>query len=79
MEHGIENHPSISSEYVRFLVANCGLGRISKLEASNDKLSNEVAELKKTVASQNKTLSTLENKAKEALKLAKKRPRQEQN
>ena len=79
MQHGIENHPSISSEYVRFLVANCGLERINKLEAQNDKLSTEVVELKKLVASQTKTLSTLANKTEEALKLAKKRPRQDQN
>ena len=79
MQHGIENHPSISSEYVRFLVANCGLERIAKLESQNDKLTSEVTELKKLVTSQNKTLSTLANKAEEALKLAKKRPRQEQN
>ena len=75
--YGIENHPSISSEYVRFLVANCGLERIHKLETSNEKLTAEVAELKKSLASANKSLSTVANKAEEALKLAKKRPRQE--
>lgn len=78
MSYGIENHPSISSEYVRFLVANCGLERIQKLETDNQKLAGEVAELKKTLAANTKTMSTLANKADEALKLAKKRPRQEQ-
>ena len=78
MSFGIENHPSISSEYVRFLVANCGLERINKLETVNAKLNSDITDLKKIVASNTKALSTVANKAEEALKLAKKRPRQDQ-
>ena len=32
MRHGIENHPSMASEYVRFLVANSGLSKMEKME-----------------------------------------------
>ena len=75
MSYGVENHPSISSEYVRFLVANCGLERINKLETVNSKLTSELADLKKTVAANTKAISTVANKAEEALKLVKMRPR----
>ena len=49
------------------------------MEAVNEKLASEVNELKKTVAAQTNSLSTLANKAEEALKLAKNWPRQDQN
>ena len=29
---GFKNHPSISSEYVRFLVQNASVGRVARLE-----------------------------------------------
>ena len=32
MRHGIENHPAISAEYVRFLVLNSGVGTMAKIQ-----------------------------------------------
>lgn len=35
---GFKNHPSVSSEYVRFLVQNASVGRVTKLEQENKDL-----------------------------------------
>ena len=32
MRHGIENHPAISAEYVRFLVTNSSLGSVARFD-----------------------------------------------
>ena len=45
--HGIENHPSIASEYVRFLVANSGLGKLDKMEKKLVAAEKDVVEMKK--------------------------------
>ena len=54
MRHGIENHPSMASEYVRFLVANSGLSKIDKLEARLAHLEEENKILKRDVAQADK-------------------------
>ena len=76
--YGIENHPSIASEYVRFLVYNSGAHKIELLEARCLNLENKVKEMSKTIESIQKTASNGANKAddakkkaEEALKLAK--------
>ena len=71
MEHGIENHPSISSEYVRFLVAHSGLTRLDRLEKRMLILEKDNDELKKQVVNAVKAATTASNKAEQALKEAK--------
>ena len=68
MEHGIENHPSISSEYVRFLVAHSGLTRLDRLEKRMLVLERDNDELKKQVINAVKAATTASNKAEQALK-----------
>ena len=43
LKYGFKNHPSISSEYVRFLIKNSGMGKIIKLEAENKVLKENLA------------------------------------
>lgn len=70
MKYGIENHPSIASEYVRFLVANCGLSKIASLETRCLKLESDVKELRTLVGNASKSATSAANKADEAKKLA---------
>ena len=71
--HGIENHPSIASEYVRFLVANCGLNRVASLEKRLISMEKEVKDLRSATAEVKKAATTAANKADEAKKLAAKK------
>ena len=73
MRHGIENHPSMASEYVRFLVANSGLSKIDKMESRLKALEEENKILKRDVAQADKAAKSAANKAEEAKLLAKKR------
>ena len=61
-KYGIENHPSVSSEYVRFLVANSGLSKIESLSQKCDKMSTEVKEAKGTASAAQKAANTAANK-----------------
>lgn len=45
LRHGIENHPAISSQYVRFLVANSPLGAVIKLEGVVNALGNKIEDV----------------------------------
>ena len=73
MEHGIENYPCISSEYVGFLVAHSGLTRLDRLEKRVSTLERDNDELKKQVIATVKAATTAFNKAEHALKEAKNR------
>ena len=73
MAHGIENHPSISSEYVRFLVAHCGLSRLDKLEARVKKIEEDVKTAVTNAATAKRTADQAFTKANEAIREAKKR------
>ena len=64
-EYGLANYPSISSEYVRFLVHNSGFGKVDKL-AETAKMALELAKGAKSAA------TAAASKADEALKKAKK-------
>jgi len=77
-KHGISNHPSIASEYVRFLVNNCGAVKIAALDKRCLTLETSVKDLIKLTATLEKKVDSLSNKAddakrkaEEALKLAK--------
>ena len=73
MKHGIENHPSIASEYVRFLVANSGLSKMDSMECRLLALEEENKNLKRDVAQADKAAKSAANKAEEAKLLAKKK------
>ena len=73
MTHGIENHPSISSEYVRFLVAHCGLSRLDKLEVRVKKVEEDVKTAVTNAATAKRTADQALTKSIEALREAKKR------
>ena len=73
MINGVENHPSISSEYVRFLVANCGLERIVQLEAKATALTAELQEVKKIAQEAKKAAISASNKADQVEKASKKK------
>jgi hypothetical protein len=73
MINGVENHPSISSEYVRFLVANCGLERIVQLEAKATALTTELQEVKKMAQEAKKAAISASNKADQVEKASKKK------
>ena len=45
LRHGIENHPAISSQYVRYLVANSPLGAVIKLEGVVNTLGNKIQDV----------------------------------
>jgi len=62
-EHGIENHPSMASEYVRFLVAHTDSNRV---EAMQSKVTHLEAEIKRL----DKALSAAEKAAVQAQKAA---------
>lgn len=42
LRHGIENHPAISAEYVRFLVANSALDSVMKIDGEIKALTNKI-------------------------------------
>eukprot|EP00978_Attheya_sp_CCMP212_P010885 scaffold26488_cov57-Attheya_sp.AAC.4 len=72
LRHNISDHPSISSEYVKFLATNSGLQKVGLLEANVAKVQIEVRTLKLDVAKASKVADLASNKANEALLAAKK-------
>ena len=73
MKHGLENHPSMASEYVRFLVANSGMSKMEKMEERLRAVEEENKILKRDVAQADKAAKSAANKAEEAKLLAKKK------
>ena len=67
------DHPSISGEFTRFLVANAGVSKINKAEDTIKRLDKKVVELEKLVATLDKKATSASNRADEAHKLAAKR------
>ena len=72
-KHGIENHPAISAEYVRFLVANLALGSISKFSAQLKNIEEKLEEIEKIAKAAQSTVGTAINRADETKKLAAKK------
>ena len=54
VEHQFENHPAISTEYVKFLATNSGFEKVEKLSvqmtALSDKLARSLDDVKKALA-----------------------------
>ena len=69
---GFKNHPSISSEYVRFLIQKASVGRVEKLETQCASLRDRVQGVEETARSALRKGETALNRADEAKKLAKK-------
>ena len=69
MRYGIENHPSITSEYVKFLVTSSSYGGNSEVENTIQKLEDKVSELERTA----KGAKTGAESAENSLELLKKK------
>jgi len=69
-KHGIENHPSIASEYVRFLVAHSGVQKVEKLTLRCESLESDLKKMTRLLEAAQKMATTASNKAEEALKAA---------
>lgn len=69
--HGIENHPSVASEYVRFLVANAGHAKLEAVDSKVSKLTETVKSLEARLKAAEKAATTASNRADEAVKEAK--------
>ena len=72
-KHGIENHPAISAEYVRFLVAHSALGSISKFEDRFKSIDAKIESFLATSKAAQSTAGTALTRAEEAKKLAAKK------
>ena len=70
---GIKNHPSISSEYVRFLIQKASLGRVARLEKENQALREQLKEVESVAREAKRKGETALNRADEAKKLAAKK------
>ena len=67
MRHNIADHPSISSEYVKFLAMNSGLQKVAKLEKEVEVVQKAVKKAATTTAERAaKTANTASNRASEA-------------
>ena len=70
---GIKNHPSISSEYVRFLIQNSGVGKVAKLQSENAILRSKLTEVETIARDAKRKGETALNRADEAKKLCAKK------
>ena len=72
-KHGIANHPAISAEYVRFLVANSALSSVARFEDKFKVMEGKLEEFIATAKAAQATAGTAINRAEEAKKLAAKK------
>ena len=70
---GIQNHPAISAEYVRFLVSHSAQGAISRFEKELTDLKKKYEEINSIAKAAQSSANTATNKAKEAKDLAQKK------
>jgi len=73
LKFGFADHPSVSGEYTRFLVANAGIAKISTAEKTIAKLQTLVTGLEKRLEMAEKRATTASSKADEALRVANKK------
>ena len=66
---GIKNHPSISSEYVRFLIQKSAVGKVEKLQSQNAMLESRLTEVETIAKEAKRKGETALNRADEAKKL----------
>ena len=72
-KHSFADHPSVSGEYTRFLVANVGISKMDRALAAIDRLSELVKNLDNKLEQVEKKAIRASNKADEANKLANKK------
>jgi len=70
MRWEFKDHPTIASEYVKFLATNSGFEVVSALEAKTDAIKKELESVKKSATSASNAAETAKNVANEAKKLA---------
>jgi len=70
LKHDFADHPSISGEFTRFLVANAGVSKINRAQEAIDKLTKKVGDLEKLLGQVDKKATSASNKADEAHKAA---------
>lgn len=75
LKYTFSDHPSVSGEYTRFLVANAGIAKLAAAEKTIAKLQNLVNALERKVETTEKKATTACSKADEAMKMAKKKKR----
>ena len=68
-KHDLENRSEILADYVRFLVSNCVIGEIQKIQATVEYLEYKLIELGKYLFGAKKTAYTSSNKAGKSKKL----------
>lgn len=73
MRHGIENHPAISAEYVRFLVLNSGVGTMAKIQEKMKEVESKLEEIGAQAKAAQSAASRANNTAEAAKKLAEKK------
>ena len=72
-----EDHPSISAEYTRYLIANAGVAKIERALESVNTLNTLIASIEKKVDTADKKATTASSKADEALRAAKRAKRED--
>ena len=72
LKYSFSDHPSISGEYTRFLVAHAGVAKVERATKSIETLTALVSALEKKVETADKKATTASSKADEAIKSAKK-------
>ena len=72
-----EDHPSISGEYTRFLVAHAGIANVERASKCVESLTALITALEKKVETVDKKATTASSKSDEALKMAKKYRKEE--
>ena len=70
---GFKNHPSVSSEYVRFLIQNASVGRVERLETQFASLKDRTQSVDEVARSALRKGETAPNRADEAKKIAQKK------
>ena len=72
MKIGFKNHPSISSEYVRFLIQNASVGRVIRLENQYGQVKERLQSIDDLAKAAMRKGETALNRAEEAKRLSKK-------
>ena len=72
MKIGFKNHPSTSSEYVRFLIQNASVGRVIRLENQYGQVKERLQSIDDLAKAAMRKGETALNRAEEAKRLSKK-------
>jgi hypothetical protein len=73
VKHEFKDHPTIASEYVKFLATNSGFEMVAALQTKVDGLEKELAAVKKSAASAANVADAAKATATEAKKIASKK------